>query len=152
MAMSTLVPIVRVEGEGEKLWFYGGGVHTWLATNAETGGAFLLFDDVLTRGKTTPLHSHPEVDETLYMLEGEILVHIDGREQTLGSGGVAMFPRGIPHAFLGPSERAHILCLETPRSSAPFYRGASAPLTPALHAAPPVDFHRVRASAGRNGG
>src|SRR5258708_9039825 len=113
MAMSTLVPIVRVEGEGEKLWFYGGGVHTWLATNAETGGAFLLFDDVLTRGKTTPLHSHPEVDETLYMLEGEILVHIDGREQTLGSGGVAMFPRRVPRGFMVTSERAPIPSLET---------------------------------------
>ena len=152
MAMSTLVPIVRVEGEGEKLWFYGGGVHTWLATNAETGGAFLLFDDVMTKGKTTPLHSHPEVDETLYMLEGEILVHIDGRQQTLGSGGVAMFPRGVPHAFLVTSERARILCLETPGSSEAFYRGASEPLTPSLQAATPVDFDRVRASAARNGG
>src|SRR5260370_6256523 len=137
MAMSTLVPIVRVEGEGEKLWFYGGGVHTWLATNAETGGAFRLFDDVRTGGKTTPLHSHPEVDETLYMLEGEILVHIDGREQTLGSGGVAMFPRGVPHAFLVTSERARILCLETPASSEAVYRAASAPLTAALGAAAP---------------
>src|SRR6266849_435540 len=144
MAMSTLVPIVRGEGEGEKLWFYGGGVHTWLATNAETGGAFLLFDDVMTKGKTTPLHSHPEVDETL--------VHIDGREQTLGSGGVAMFPRGVPHAFLVTSERARVLCLETPGSSEAFYRGASEPLTPSLQAATPVDFDRVRASAARNGG
>ncbi len=152
MAMSTLVPIVRVEGEGEKLWFYGGGVHTWLATNAETGGSFLLFDDVMTQGKTTPLHSHPEVDETLYMLEGEILVHIDGREQTLGSGGVAMVPRRVPHAFLVTSLRARILFLETPGSSEAFYRGASEPLTPSLEAATPVDFDRVRASAARNGG
>src|SRR5258708_33310520 len=119
MAMSTLVPIVRGEGEGEKLWFYGGGVHTWLATNAETGGAFLLFDDVMTKGKTTPLHSHPEVDETLYMLDGEILVHIDGREQTLGSGGGAIFPRGVPHPFFVTSESARVPCLETPGSAAP---------------------------------
>jgi quercetin dioxygenase-like cupin family protein len=152
MAMSKVSPIVRAEGEGEKLWFYGGGVHIWLATSAETGGAFLLFDDVLTRGKTTPLHSHAEVDETLYVLEGGILVHIDGREQTLGTGGVAMFPRGVPHAFLVTSERARILCLETPGSSEAFYRGASEPLTPALEASAPVDFDRVRASAARNGG
>ena len=48
--MTNLVPIVRADGDGEKLWFYGGGVHTWLATNAETGGAFLLFDDIMTIG------------------------------------------------------------------------------------------------------
>lgn len=152
MAMTKLVPIVLSEGEGEKLWFYGGGAHTWLATSVETGGAFLLFDDVMTRGKTTPLHTHPEVDETLYVLDGEILVHVDGREQTLGSGGVAMLPRGVPHAFLVTSERARILCLETPGTSEAFYRGASEPLTPALEASAPVDFDRVRASAARNGG
>jgi quercetin dioxygenase-like cupin family protein len=152
MAMSKLVPVVRSEGEGEKLWFYGGGVHTWLATGKETGGVFLLIDDIMTRGKTTPLHSHPEVDETLYVLDGEILVHIDGGEQTLRSGGVAMVPRGVPHAFLITSERARILFLETPGSSEAFYRGASETLTPALEASAPVDFDRVRASAARNGG
>jgi quercetin dioxygenase-like cupin family protein len=152
MAMSKLVPVVRGEGEGEKLWFYGGGVHTWLATGPETGGAFLLFDDTMTRGKTTPLHTHPEVDETLYVLDGEILVHVDGREQTLRSGAVAMVPRGVPHAFLVTSDRARILFLETPGTSEAFYRGASEPLTPELEASAPVDFDRVRASAARNGG
>ena len=152
MAMSKIVPIVRVEGEGEKLWFYGGGVHTWLATSAETRGAFLLFDDVMTVGKTTPLHSHPEVDETLYVLDGEILVHVDGLEHKLGRGGVAMAPRGVPHAFLVTSDSARLLTLETPGSSEAFYRGASEPLTPSLEASAPVDFDRVRASAARNGG
>src|SRR2546428_7767054 len=100
VAMNKLVSIVREEGEGEKLWFYGGGVHTWLATSAETEGAFLLFDDVMTRGKTTPLHSHPQVDETFYVLDGEILGPIDGREQALGSGGGAMVPPELPRAVL----------------------------------------------------
>ena len=152
MAMTKLVPIVLSEGGGEKLWFYGGGAHTWLATSAQTGGAFLLFDDVMARGKTTPLHTHPEVDETLYVLDGEILVHVDGREQTLGRGGMAMVPRGVPHAFLVTSERARILFLETPGTSEAFYRVASEPLTPALEASAPVDFDRVRASAAQNGG
>jgi quercetin dioxygenase-like cupin family protein len=152
MAMSKLVPVVRSEGEGEKLWFYGGGVHTWLATGSETAGLFLLFDDIMSSGKTTPLHTHPEVDETLYVLDGEILVHIDGREQMLGSGGVAMVPRGVPHAFMVTSEMARILFLETPGTSEAFYRGASEPLTPTLEASAPVDFDRVRASAARNGG
>lgn len=152
MAMSKLLPVVRGEGEGERLWFYGGGVHTWLATSADTAGVFLLFDDVMTKGKTTPLHSHPDADETLYVLDGEIVIHIDGHEQALGSGSVAVVPRGVPHAFLVTSERARILFLETPGTSEAFYRGASEPLTPALEASAPVDFDRVRASAARNGG
>ena len=152
MISSKVVPIVRVAGEGERLWFYGGGLHIWKATAAETAGAFLLFEDVMSRGKTTPLHTHPQVDETLYVLEGEVLLHIAGEEQRLGAGGVAMAPRGVPHAFLVTSETARILFLETPGTSEAFYRGASEPATPELEAAGPVDFGRVRASAERNGG
>jgi quercetin dioxygenase-like cupin family protein len=152
MQTGKVVSIVRAAGEGERLWFYGGGLHIWKATAAETGGAFLLFEDVMSRGKTTPLHTHSQVDETLYILDGEILVHIDGDEQRVGSGGVAVFPRGVPHAFLVTSETARILCLETPGSSEAFYRGASEPATAELEISAPVDFARVRASAERNGG
>lgn len=152
MVLSKVVPIVRSEGEGEKLWFYGGGVHTWLATSSETGGAFLLFDDVMTRGKATPLHSHPEVVETLYVIEGEILLHVDGQEWKVGPHGVAMVPRGVPHAFLVTSAAARLLFLETPGTSEAFYRGASEPLTASLEASGPVDFDRIHESAARNGG
>src|ERR1700686_5775038 len=109
MLTGKVVPIVRAAEEGERLWFYGGGLHIWKATAAETGGAFLLFEDVMSRGKITPLHTHPQVDETLYVLEGEILLHIDGEERSLGSGGVAGAPRGVPPAFLVTSETARIL-------------------------------------------
>ena len=152
MQTGKLVPIVRAAGQGERLWFYGGGLHIWKATSSETDGAFLLFEDVMSRGKTTPLHTHPHVDETLYVLEGEILLHIDGEDQRLGSGAVAMAPRGVPHAFLVISDIARILFLETPGSSEAFYRGASEPATRELETAAPVDFDRVRASAQRNGG
>jgi quercetin dioxygenase-like cupin family protein len=152
MTASGVSPIVRAAGEGERLWFYGGGLHTWKVTAAESGGTFLLFEDVMSKGKTTPLHTHPKVDETLYMIEGEILLHIDGDEQRVGPGGVAMAPRGVPHAFLVISEEARILFLESPGTSEAFYRGASEPATNELEASAPVDFARVRASAERNGG
>jgi quercetin dioxygenase-like cupin family protein len=152
MTASKVIPIVRAAGEGERLWFYGGGVHTWKATAAETDGAFLLFEAAMTRGKATPLHTHPEVDETLYVLEGEILLHVDGREQQVRAGGVAIALRGVPHAFAVTSEAARVLFLETPGTSEAFYRGASEPATPELEASAPVDFARIRASAERNGG
>jgi quercetin dioxygenase-like cupin family protein len=152
MTASKLAPTIRAAGEGERLWFYGGGLHIWKATSAETGGAFLLFEDVMSRGKTTPLHAHPYVDETLYVLEGEVLLHIDGDQHSVRPGGVAIAPRGVPHAFLVTSESARILFLETPGTSEAFYRGASEPATSALEAAAPVDFTRVRASAEQHGG
>lgn len=138
---------IHHEGEGERRWFCGGGLHTWKATAAETGGAFLMFEDALERGKVTPLHLHPGVDETFYMLEGEILLHVDGEEpRPLAAGGIAIVRRDVAHAFLVTSERARMLCLQTPGSGEEFFRRASDPFA-VDQPAGPVDFDRVRAAA-----
>ena len=145
-------PIVHANGEGERYWFYGGGVHDWKATNEQTDGALFAFEDHLVQGKMTPYHMHPEATECVYVLEGEILVNIDGREHVVGEGGFTMTPPGVPHAFTVTSPKARILAIQTPGSGAAFYLGASEPATPELEAAAPVDFDRVVASGATNGG
>jgi quercetin dioxygenase-like cupin family protein len=147
--MSTAVPIIRGEGEGERLWFAGGGVFTMKATAEETDGAFILLEDRMVRGKTTPLHSHPNVDETIIVLEGELLVYAEGKEHRVGPGGVAVAPRGVPHAFMVTSETARILSLQTPGSGEAFYRDASEPATAETDPGR-TDWDRLRAAAERN--
>jgi quercetin dioxygenase-like cupin family protein len=150
--MNAAVPIVRNDGEGERLWFYGGGVHTWKACAEETDGAFILLEAQMTQDKTTPLHVHANEDEALYVLEGEILVHIDGSDHRVGPRGVAVAPRGVPHAFLVTSPTARVLTLQTPGSAESFYRGASEPASGDVDPSGPVAFGRVREAAERSGG
>ena len=107
-------PIMRASGEGDRRWFYGGGVHTWKVRADEVDGVFLLFEDRMAQGKRTPLHTHPDSDETMYVVEGEILMHMDGVEHRVGVGGTAVAPRGVPHAFMVTSPVARMLCLHTP--------------------------------------
>ena len=156
MSSTSTVPaaIIRAEGEGERRWFFGGGVHTWKVRAHESNGAFLLFEDSMSGGKATPLHTHPDSDETAVVLEGEILMHVDGADHRVGAGGVAVAPRGVPHAFLVLSASAKILFLHTPGCCEAFYWGASEPLTQgdADGEDGVVDFDRVRASAQANGG
>jgi quercetin dioxygenase-like cupin family protein len=144
--------IVRAAGEGERLRFWGGGILTMKASAEETGGAFTLFEDSMSQGKTTPLHVHANEDEALYVLEGEILVHIDGADHAVGPRGLAVAPRGVPHAFLVTSETARVLTLQTPGSAEAFYRAASEPAGTDADPAGPVDFDRVREAADRVGG
>ena len=145
--MSAMKTIVHDGGEGEKLWFHGGGVHTWKVCAEDTQGAIGMFEDTLERGKTTPLHTHPESDEIVYVLEGEILVHAQGSPRTVGKGGVVLNPRGVPHAFVVTSERARILSIVTPATQVEaFYRKAS---TPGESGA--VDFGKVGAAAKETG-
>jgi|SRR3954449_8021243 quercetin dioxygenase-like cupin family protein len=147
---AMLAMTVRDGGAGEQRWFCGGGRHTWKATSDETGGAFLLFEDELEGGKSTPLHRHPDADETFLMLEGDVDLHVAGDRRSLHAGGIAVIPRGIPHAFLVTSPVARMLCLQTPGSGEAFYRLASDPAPPGS-AAMPVDFDRVRAAAEQTG-
>jgi quercetin dioxygenase-like cupin family protein len=149
--MKTAKATIRSSAQGEQRWFYGGGMHTWKATAEETDGAFLLFEDDLDLGKVTPLHRHPDADETFYMLEGEILLHVAGQEpQPLQAGGIAIIPRGIPHAFMVTSQHARMLCLQTPGTGEAFYRDASEPCLPG-EPATPVDLGRIgQAARGTN--
>lgn len=141
-------PIVRAEGEGERRWFFGGGLHTWKATAEETDGAFFVFEDSLTRGKTTPLHRHPDQDEMVYVIEGEILYSGSGTERRVARGGTIVTPRGIAHAFVVVSETARLLFLQTPGSGQAFYRQAS---EPAGEVDGPVNFAKIGEAAKQTG-
>ena len=144
--------VIRAEGEGERLWFYGGGVFTIKATAAETGGSLFIFEDTMAQGKTTPLHLHPEEEEAIYVIEGELLVHVDGENHSVRAGGLCVAPRGVPHAMLVTSKTARVLALLAPGKAEAFYRGASEAATADTEPTGPVDFDRLRLSAERNGG
>jgi quercetin dioxygenase-like cupin family protein len=147
--MGTRQPIILAAGEGDKQSFMGGGLHTWKLLAEQTEGAFFLFEDVMVKGKMTPLHRHPDADELAYILEGEVIVNHDGKETRIGAGGMAFVPKGVPHAFLVVSETARILALHSPgTSSQAFYRGASDPATD--DRADPVDIPRLQATAKAN--
>ena len=143
--MNAPAPIILAAGEGDRQSFLGGGLHTWKLLSEETAGAFFLFEDVMAQGKTTPLHRHPEADETIYLLDGEIEVHQDGSESRVRAGGVVFTPRGVPHALLVVSPSARLLTLQTPGIGQEFYRGASDPATD--DQTERVDLARIQVSA-----
>jgi quercetin dioxygenase-like cupin family protein len=153
MTAGTASPIAFAANEGEALWF-NNDLLTVKATGAETAGGFLLLEELARRGKVTPLHSHPSEEETFYVLEGELLVHLDGAEQVVAVGGFLSVPRGVPHAYAVTSETVRSLILVTPGSGAmeAFFRDAGEPATEReLPPARPLDIERIAAAAERTG-
>jgi quercetin dioxygenase-like cupin family protein len=149
--MSSTMPAITVQNAGENLWF-GGGLVTFKVTSEQSGGGLCLFEHAASRGKRTPLHLHPDSDETVYVLEGELLLHIDGVEQTAGPGTIVWVPRGVPHAFLVTSELARSLWVITPGNTMEaFYRLAGDEAV--SKALPPaeIDIPRLRAAGEKTG-
>ena len=116
-ASETRTPITLDPGAGEALWF-NNDLLTFKATAAQTGGAYMLVEEVARQGKVTPLHMHPAEEETFYVLEGEALMHLDGEHRSVTAGCFVSIPPGVPHAYLVTSEVARTLILITPGSGA----------------------------------
>ena len=147
--MTSLVPIVRNAGEGNRQSFAGGGLHTWKLLADEAGDAFFLFEDTMVKDKTTPLHLHPEAHEMTYIIEGEIELQADGHRRRVRSGGMSFVPKGIAHAFVVVSSEARILTVQSPGGvGQAFYRGASEPAVD--DTSDRVDLGRLQAAAADN--
>jgi quercetin dioxygenase-like cupin family protein len=146
-------PIMLAVRDGEHL-FYDGGLLTFKATGVQTGDSLLLFEARMPQGKATPLHVHPDADETFYALEGEVRVHIAGIEDRVVShGGVVVVPRGTPHAFAVISQATRLLVIMTPASaiSETFFRLASEPAADPTLPPPPANSERFGVAIARSG-
>jgi quercetin dioxygenase-like cupin family protein len=91
--------------------------HRYMATGAETGGAFSLWESVYPPESTTPPHTHTHEDEAFYMLDGELLVEVEGEAapHRVATGGFFFGARGRRHAIRNVGNRpARVLILCTP--------------------------------------
>ncbi|HEY7091590.1 MAG TPA: cupin domain-containing protein [Ktedonobacterales bacterium] len=114
--MSSATPVITTPETEDNLWF-GGGLLSFKVTTEQSGGALVLFEHAAAQGKRTPLHLHPDHDETGFLLEGELLLHVDGVETRVGPGAAFWIPRGVPHALLVTSEIARSVWVVTPGSA-----------------------------------
>jgi quercetin dioxygenase-like cupin family protein len=112
--------VVRSADEGEAFWF-DNGLMTLKARSDETGGSISVVDAVLPAGKATPLHVHPDFEESFYVIEGVIMLHVDGVDHRVTAGATYTVRRGTPHAFAVVSDGAHLLVLMTPGGGERFF-------------------------------
>ena len=129
---------------------------TFKVTSEQSGGVFMLTEDTMGRGKTTPLHVHPVHDETIYLIDGELIVHLDGVEHTAGP----RLGRGDParHAArlsgdldVGPHPRVRHARGSQRRSILPRRRRGRSHAHRASAAGTPLNIARLVAAGKRTG-
>jgi quercetin dioxygenase-like cupin family protein len=73
---------------------------------------------VLPAGEGHPFHTHPELEEIIYVLDGEVEQWVERERRLLKAGEVAHIPRGLVHATFNPTTRdAVILAVLSPAAA-----------------------------------
>jgi hypothetical protein len=85
-------------GDGRTIDLGGFGM-TVKATGGQTNGAFSLLEASEPAGFGPPLHIHRDAAEAFYVLEGEYIIFIEGREASCPAGSFIFIPPGIEHGF-----------------------------------------------------
>src|SRR3954469_19388569 len=120
-ALTSLAePTVALPGDGEVRWYRDRLVDLRL-TGARTSDRISLVEVTMPAGATTPLHRQPYDDETLYVLEGTLTVHLDGTHHTVGPGAVVFIPREVPHALLA-DEATKLIIFGIPAGQERYFR------------------------------
>lgn len=72
-----------------------------------------------------PPHIHKYEDETVYVVSGEFVVHIEGEDFNVKTGDTAFIPRGTLHTIINPIENnpgtVVIICSPAPKKVEDFF-------------------------------
>ena len=107
-------------GEGRPIDL-GGFRMSVKATHEQTNGAFTLLEAQEPAGFGPPLHIHHDAAEAFYVLEGEYIIFLDGREASCRAGSFIFIPAGMPHGFRVGDVASRKLNLYTPAAMVGYF-------------------------------
>lgn len=96
------------------------------ATQEDTGGSFTLLEANEPADFGPPLHVHRDAAEAFYVLEGEYIVFIEGREHRCPAGSFIFIPAAIEHGFRVGSVASRKLNLYAPAAMVGYFDDLSA--------------------------
>jgi quercetin dioxygenase-like cupin family protein len=113
-------------GEGETLTNHLGANVLIRITGQETAGAYSVVEaEQPTDALTAPLHIHDLEDEAIQVLEGRLIVEVDGKEYNAPAGSYIFIPRGAAQRFWNPGpENARYQSIFTPAGQENYFRRA----------------------------
>lgn len=71
----------------------------WLirVNGAQTKGEFAVVERVIDKRMKPEPHSHPAIEESIYIIEGQISLIIEKKEYLLGAGDFSTIPKNTSH-------------------------------------------------------
>jgi mannose-6-phosphate isomerase-like protein (cupin superfamily) len=115
-------------GEGRSIDLGGFGMSV-KATHDDTNGLFTLLEAHEPAGFGPPLHIHRDAAEAFYVLEGEYIIFLEGRETSCPAGSFIFIPAGIPHGFRVGGVASRKLVLFTPAAMVGYFDDLAAAIS-----------------------
>lgn len=111
--------IIATPASGARLRVVGDTLRV-LATSAETGGAYEMFEMEAPRDSGPPPHAHPW-SEAYVVIEGEADVWIGGEHIDARPGCFIQIPAGTKHSYRIRSESAKFVIVTSPGGASHFF-------------------------------
>ena len=113
-------------GEGESLTNHLGARILIRITGQETAGAYAVVEaEQPAEAMAAPLHIHDREDEAIQVLEGRLVVEVDGKEFDAPAGSYIFIPRGTAQRFWNPGpDNARYQSIFTPAGQENYFRRA----------------------------
>jgi len=68
----------------------------------------------IERNEGSPAHAHPDLEQAVYILEGEAIAGIDGVDHHVKQGDMMFFPAQVFHSIKVLTERIKLLVIYSP--------------------------------------
>ncbi len=81
-----------------------GDIYTFLATTAETDGAYFVLEGMVPPDGGPPPHIHHNQVETFYIVEGQMEILLGDRVYEAKAGDFVHVSKGTPHRFINRSK------------------------------------------------
>jgi quercetin dioxygenase-like cupin family protein len=155
--MSSLASVLTVSPFDGQCVSVVGDTYRIVLDGKLTNGTFAVIDMLIPPGGGPGPHAHPAVQETFYVIEGEVLVKSPAGSYLAHAGSYVCIPRGGDvHCFRNVSSvPAHLLCTVTPSGMEEMFRELGTPVAAGTFApAPslgPAELKRFRTIAEKYG-
>ena len=92
-------------GEGEAYWFYADRA----VLRSPEGALPIVIEHHLGPGAAAPLHVHHDVDDSFYLLRGQLAVRCGEDTFVASAGDYVCLPKGVPHALSNVGDQEAVL-------------------------------------------
>jgi mannose-6-phosphate isomerase-like protein (cupin superfamily) len=135
-------------GEGEAYWFYG----ALTVVRSPDGALPVIIEHHLGTDGGPPLHVHTAVDDSFYLLSGQLAVRCGDQTFAARAGDYVSLPKGVPHTLrvIGPDEAVLLQTHDGP-DFLNFIRAVGTPASDPKPSPASLDFAAMNEVAGQTG-